>query len=585
MDRNAWIAILLIGLVLILTPYLEKLWAPTPVPPPPVTQSHDTIPAAKPPAETGVRADTSAITSTTTPLVPPVVEKPWFKQIADPAKGVTTIVTPLYTAVLGWDGARFLHWKLHPNGKYIKDTVETVRKDEGYSIAPGLQFRDGGMRTVEFVQFTSTDSLIKLSENDTRTVTLHGAVEPFGNVELLYTFKGGSFEFEITARYQAEKLTTLGESGVWSISPGLSPTEDVHSTAISSMTQTGEEYFVGSHVWLGEYSNGTHEEFAPSADKPEKFNASGTTQWVAQRSKYFVVAVSPKKPGTAVEMSSEIGLNPTWKTQRILVTVPTTAMAEFSTRVYWGPLKNSYVGAFAPKLDLIMNWGWAIIRPFSKAVLWTLTFLYQFVPNYGIVILLFTILIKVILWPLTAKQFRSMKEMQIIQPIMQEMREKYKDNPKKMQEEMFKIYAEYKVNPAAGCLPMLLQMPVLYSLFIVFRSTIELRGAPFMLWIQDLSQPEALFILPFSIPLYGVNVALLPILMGVTQFYMGKQTASNDPNQKIMLYMMPVMMAVFFNSLPSGLVLYYFYYNLATIVQQHYIKGTTDKKVPEVKVS
>lgn len=587
MDRNAWIAVLLIGLVLFLSTYLQDIFYPKPKNEPNIERHTDTT--------SSTRVESLLVTDT---VPPPTILRtqlpsdtiglsklretvPWNKRTTDLTYGQTKIVTSLYTAILAWDGARFVSWKLHPNGKYLKDSVETARSD-GYGITPGIVFRDGGIRSADFVIYSSTDSLLVLNHRETKHLKLRGVLPEVGPVELDYAFSDGSFAFKVTATFLANPQLA-GGNGVWTVSPGLYPTEDARATAIAKMIQTGEEYFVGSHVWLGSHNDGVHEEFSPSADKVDKFEATGLTQWVAQRSKYFLVALYPEKSGTAVQMNSELGMNSSWKTQRIQLTVPSDNLNyQYSTRVFWGPLKHDYVAHFAPNLDIVMNWGWAIIRPISKGILWVLTFLYSFIPNYGIVILVFTVLIKVVLWPLTAKQFRSMKEMALIQPLMQEIRTKHKDNPKKMQEEMFKLYGEYKVNPAAGCLPMVLQMPILYALFIIFRSTIELRDAPFVLWIKDLSQPEALFQLDFSIPLYGSNVALLPLLMGISQFYMTKQTTSQDPNQRFMLYFFPVFMTVMFNSFPSGLVFYYFMYNVATMVQQHYIKGTTDKKIPEI---
>ncbi len=583
MDRNTWIALALIGLVIIMTPYWEGWFNPKPAPEPVTQQTRtDTVVVKKDSTigKIGAVTRTDSI-ATAKPLSEAIA---WQSRKSDESKGVTRIETPLYSAVLAWDGARFVSWKLKPNGKYIKEPTELAR-NQGFAIIPGAFFRDGGIRTVDHLVFSSSDTVINIGPGETKPVVLKAQFDQIGPVEVIYQFKGNDFTFDITARFVSSNPAWQGETGVWTMSPGLNPTEDLRVSSTGKFINVGEDYYIGSHTWLGEVSKGMHEEFSPKADKIDKFEATGTTQWVAQRSKYFVAALQPLKPANSVIMQSDIGPEKTWKTQRIQLQVsPTGGNGVFAARVYLGPLKDDMVTAFAPDLSSIMNWGWIIIKPFSIATLWLLAFLYKIVPNYGLVILIFTIIIKLVLWPLTVKQFRSMKEMQIVQPLLAEMREKYKDNPKKQQEEMFRIYGEYRINPAAGCLPMVLQMPVLYSLFIVFRSTIELRDAPFLFWIKDLSQPEALMYLPFNIPLYGQNVALLPILMGVTQFFMSKQTATNDPNQKIMLYMMPVMMSVFFNSLPAGLVLYYTFYNLTTIIQQHYIKGTTDKKVPEVAV-
>jgi len=214
-----------------------------------------------------------------------------------------------------------------------------------------------------------------------------------------------------------------------------------------------------------------------------------------------------------------------------------------------------------------MNWGWPVIAFFSKAVLWGLMQIYALVPNYGVVIIVFSIIIRLIIWPLTHKSAVSMAGMQRLQPQLVILREKFKNDPQRLNKEMMKLYKEEKINPMGGCLPMLLQLPLLYGLFIVFRSTIEFRQAPFALWINDLSKPDIIFHLPFSIPIYGDYVCVLPILMAVSTFFQSKMTMS-DPNQKMMLYIMPIMLLLFFNSFPSGYNLYFTLFNVWQVVQQ-----------------
>jgi YidC/Oxa1 family membrane protein insertase len=176
-----------------------------------------------------------------------------------------------------------------------------------------------------------------------------------------------------------------------------------------------------------------------------------------------------------------------------------------------------------------------------------------------------------VLWPLTRKSQVSMKKMAALQPEIKRIREEHAKNPQAANVEMMKLYKERGVNPAAGCIPLLIQMPILYGLFVIFSSTIEFRHAPFMLWIQDLSRPDYVARLPFSLPLYGAYVAVLPIIMGVSQFLMSKRTIT-DPNQKMMLYVMPVFMLMIFNTLPSGLTLYYTMFNFLAIAEQNLIK-------------
>jgi YidC/Oxa1 family membrane protein insertase len=192
----------------------------------------------------------------------------------------------------------------------------------------------------------------------------------------------------------------------------------------------------------------------------------------------------------------------------------------------------------------------------------------MFIPNYGVVIIVFSIIIKIALHPLTRSSMVGMRKMQALTPMMNEIRAKYKDDPQKMNTQVMNLYKEYGVNPASGCLPLLLQMPILFALYSVFRSSIELRQANFVWWITDLSVPDSITKLPFTIPLFGMSeISGLAVLMGITMFVQQKMTVT-DPRQKAMVYMMPIMMTLIFNSLPSGLNLYYFVFNILSIGQQ-----------------
>jgi len=160
--------------------------------------------------------------------------------------------------------------------------------------------------------------------------------------------------------------------------------------------------------------------------------------------------------------------------------------------------------------------------------------------------------------------------MQALQPKLNDLKEKYKNDPQKLNQATMKMYKEEKVNPLGGCLPMLLQMPLLWGLFIVFRSTIELRGEGFVWWIKDLANPDTIATLPFSIPMYGDSVNILPLFMGATMLIQQKLTVT-DPKQKAMVYFMPIFLTLLFNSFPSGLNLYYALFNLLSIIQQKYL--------------
>jgi len=324
--------------------------------------------------------------------------------------------------------------------------------------------------------------------------------------------------------------------------------------------------------------------------KKERVNLSGSADWLAVRMKYFVTAMINKNPdfSEGVFFSGE-GVKKDGYVQRLYEFGFHNRYANQvgdTLRIYMGPMDHGELAAYKNNLNkMVMNSGWyeRAFRFISLLILPVLEFLYSIIPNYGIVIIIFSILIKIIVYPLTKKSYSSMKEMQTIQPLMAEIREKYKDDPQRMNKEMMKLYKDHGVNPLGGCLPMLLQMPLLIALFIVFRSTIQLRGAMFIPgWIPDLSLPDTIFVLPFSLPLYGNEFNLLPILMAVTMIFQSKMTMQ-DPKQKAMVYLMPVFMLLIFNRFPSGLNLYYTMFNLLTIIQQKYITKVPDKTLVEKK--
>ena len=180
------------------------------------------------------------------------------------------------------------------------------------------------------------------------------------------------------------------------------------------------------------------------------------------------------------------------------------------------------------------------------------------------------------LYPLSIKQMRSVAKMRLINPILAEVREKYKDDQQAQQQATMKIYGEYGINPAGGCLPLLFQMPILYALYAVMNNAIDLRQSDFILWITDLSQPDIIIQFPFSL-LGLTHISGLALMMGVTMFLQQKMTIT-DPKQKSLMYMMPIMFTLMFAYLPAGLNLYYFIFNLLSIGQQVYIEKFSKKK-------
>ena len=226
-----------------------------------------------------------------------------------------------------------------------------------------------------------------------------------------------------------------------------------------------------------------------------------------------------------------------------------------------------------------MSLGWAPIRPLGRLVTWSLSKMYAMIPNYGVVVIIFAILVKILLNPLTKRSFQSMRKMKDIQPKIQELKEKYKNDSQKFSRAQMELFKQEGVNPMGGCLPMLLQMPILIAFFSVFRSTIEFRGAPFFGWITDLSAPDTLMTIS------GFPINILPFFMGITMFLQQKLMASpsSGMQQKVSMYAMNVFFLFLFYSFPSGLNLYYSVFNILSIVQQKYLTPAPTKKQTAVR--
>jgi len=319
-----------------------------------------------------------------------------------------------------------------------------------------------------------------------------------------------------------------------------------------------------------------------SAEQP-----SGTYRWVGMSSKYlFIAVVADTLSDADLKIEGRVVSGSSSKDIVIDYSVQYQSQAASDTVnnwIYAGPNGirelSHYHMKFEKALFPVLSWAryffWADawFPPLAEFILWTLLFLYGVVKDYGVAIILLTLLSKVITYPMTQSSTKSMMKMKELQPKLAALRAKHKNSPQKMNEEMMALYKAEGVNPFnPGCLPMFLQMPIFIALFVVLRKAIELRGASSVLlpWVKDLALPEAFFTLPFAIPFYGSNVALLPIIMAALTFFQQK-AAIQDPNQKAMIYMMPVIMLVMFNGFPAGVVFYWTMSSAISLAQQKWL--------------
>ena len=303
----------------------------------------------------------------------------------------------------------------------------------------------------------------------------------------------------------------------------------------------------------------------------DKDTYSGTVDWAGYTSRYFLTAVIPDTPKTATLKLSFVN---EVVTNRLVAQMPRLDPEKQNQQaftLYMGPKSHKMLSQYDNFLKKSINFGFFDIL--AKPLLIAMNFIHGIVPNYGVAIILLTIIIKLIFWPLGTKSYKSMNEMKKVQPLMMEIREKYKDDKQRMNQEIMGLYKTYKVNPASGCLPLLVQMPIFFALYRMLYMAIELRHAPFVGWITDLSGPDRLFHFNFSIPFmdapYGIPV--LTLLMGASFLLQQKMTPmAGDPMQAKMMMLMPLFMTVLFINFPAGLVLYMFVNNIISMGQQYY---------------
>ncbi|MDY7039205.1 MAG: membrane protein insertase YidC, partial [Thermodesulfobacteriota bacterium] len=319
------------------------------------------------------------------------------------------------------------------------------------------------------------------------------------------------------------------------------------------------------------------ETIEPKDMKEEKYY-SGRIGWLAYEDDFFMAAIIPDDQSKASFkgrlLPSDI-IGATYISQSILLKRGEQTTSSFT--LYLGPRDLGILKELGKKLDLAINFGFFDI--IAKPLLYVLRYCNQYVKNYGLSIIILTILIKILFWPLTQKSYKSMKEMQKLQPLMVKIREKYKDNKEQMNKEIMGLYKTYKVNPMGGCLPMIIQIPVFFALFRILGNSIELRHAPFFLWINDLSAPDRLFTLPISIPYMTppCGIPVLTLLMGASMFIQQKMTPTpGDPTQAKIMMFLPIIFTVMFINFPSGLVLYWLTNNILSIGQQYRIKKSKD---------
>jgi YidC/Oxa1 family membrane protein insertase len=502
---------------------------------------------------------------------------PYGKFFSDRAIGTEKIIsieTDFYSAEISTKGGTLRKWELKKFKTWDGHPVQLIDFTQSGDFAVLLTTSDGRVINTKdlFFDVQTSNNIIRIEGNFKFEIIFTLPASNGGRLVKKMKFRNEEYGFEteiqllnlnsVIANYQYEVA--------WE-----------HGIRYAEQNSVDESGFAAAYAYAG---NELTEIDAAKVDQKVQKEFSGAIDWVAARNKYFAIAIIPTgnvSEGAYIEGTrSAMPDNGVMETYGISLKMPYEGGAsEQSTfKVFLGPLQHSVLKSYNKGLENIMSLGWAwLIRPISEYIMLPIFIaIHYVVPNWGLVIIIFSVLIKLAMHPLSKSQMKSMKKMQKLQPLMDELRTKYKDDPQKMNQSIMNLYKEYGVNPAGGCLPLLLQMPIMYALYAVFRGAIELRQASFIGWIKDLSIPDIIYRLPFKLPLIGIqDISGIAVIMGVTMFVQQKMTVK-DPRQKTMVWMMPIMMTFLFNGFPSGLNLYYAVFNVLAIGQQVLINKQDD---------
>jgi YidC/Oxa1 family membrane protein insertase len=535
-DRRSILALLLIGVIMLLTPYYIRLVGG---PQPPAAPVDTTV------VTTGgqaARVDSAAARQAPTRPAPEGLERPGQPVVEEPDQAPgrrITVLTPNYEAVMSSRGGVLERWMLTGYARADEPPIELIPAG-AMGLFLDLPLADGRLEGDQILFDSAVPDTIVLGPGESRTVDLSTTLPSGERIEREITFSADTFDVRIVDRLTGFEVTALNDAyRLWWLG-GLNFTEPNRREELQYTSFTAMQ-------------GGDTHRTKLKRDRVES-QLSGNIEWAALRTKYFASVLIPQDGAfRSARMNGVAGdVGPAMMNMAVEKGLSGGGVEEVETLAYLGPMELKQLASYDAGLHRMMDFGFSIIRPIARTILRVFTWMHRFIPNYGLVIILFSVLVKLLVFPLTRKSYESMHAMQELAPKVKEIREKYKDDPPKMNKKMMNLYKERGVNPVGGCFPLLLQMPIFWALFTVFRSTIELRGAPFMLWIVDLSLKD-----PYMI---------LPGLMGLTMFIQQRAQLKN-PQQRPMVIIMPLVLFFFFKGLSAGLILYWTMFNIFSIIQ------------------
>jgi YidC/Oxa1 family membrane protein insertase len=497
----------------------------------------------------------------------------------------TVVRTPLYEIEFTNLGAGPSKYTLLGHNTWDQEPVQMIADTSRSAYSLGFLSRQNYNIETDDLLFEPlfNGDLIELSMDESMEISYRLDVGEDSAILFHYTFYADqySFELDIELVNMNDLISGTNVDFGWKAPLNLTERDAVQDARA-----------IAGYIYAG----GVLEKY--QLDNPGRLEerVNGTIDWVSSRTRFFGQYIKPVTGSNAAtiiaEVDGEVGAPGTLHHYQTFIQSSISGTSTLSYELYAGPLRYYDLRDFHASAYDVVEIGYALIRWFADplvryAIIPFFAFGSMFISNYGILIILFGVVIKVLLFPLTQKSFKSMAAMRELQPQMKEIQEKYKDDPQKQQKETIALYRKAKVNPLGGCLPMLLQFPILITMFFFFQNSMLIRQQSF-LWANDLSAPDYILNLPFSVPFLGDQLAGFVLLMSAAMLLQMKVSGgmsggapSGGPNMKVFMYIMPVMLLFIFNNFASGLSLYYLVYNVLSIGQQVIINKQIARDKPE----
>jgi len=483
---------------------------------------------------------------------------------------------------------------LNPPSPFSSENEELQPKDDA-TISENIEQIESEKLIVEFSNIGGKIKKVLIRDYDTTLpISNFGNISGYENVKFKlekYDHQIISYSFEdenikLTNTYQVSKndytitvsnflqnkteMSKLLSPKINGISLEMSNLKNENGKTSSKRDQTLFEYVVNSYSGIHRKNN------AFKFSEKERKKQDGHVEWVGFRDRYFCAIIRPDFETTGYEINPVDKENLNINVLSEKINIPQGGSVNLSSTIFIGPERSDILKSYELGFEKIKKfYRFGLFDIIAMAIYSLMNLLYKIIPNWGVSIVLISTILYFAMYPLTLKGMNSMKKMQALQPEISKLKEKYKENPQKMNQEMMKIYKENKINPVGGCVPFLFQMPVFIGLYQVLWRSVTFKGAKF-LWIKDLSEPDRLFILPFHIPFMGNEINILPIFMMIVMFVQQKISSKNmtttDPvqlqQQKMMGTVMPVLLGVIFYKFASGLTLYFaMFYVFSTFTQ------------------